>query len=259
MNRIELRRGVAWYLGLLVWVQIAVAEKNGELELIDVAGQQRMLSQQIAKDYFYLARGVRKARVARQLKSGVETFLKNHQTLLKRVKDPEIRALLDYLGMAVQDLAALARQPFTPENGLQVLDQSEAILEGSEMIVQKLEQAVGLRKTKLVNLAGRQRMLAQRIAKLYMAYQAGLSDKALVESLNKAVDAFEKAHATLVKSRATTPAIAGRLAHVQRLWQAVVRFYRNVDKVGLPVIVLTTTDRLTQEMDEIVKLYEQAG
>ncbi len=259
MNRIGLRRGMAWYLGLVFWVQVAVAEKAGELALLDVAGQQRMLSQQIAKDYFYLARGVRKAHVERQLKSGVETFLKNHQTLLKRVKDPEARALLDYLGMAVQDLAALARQPFTPDNGLQVLDQSEAILEGSQAIVERLEKAAGRRKTRLVDLAGRQRMLAQRIAKLYMAYQAGLHDKALVESLNKAVDAFEKTHATLVKARATTPAIAGRLAHVQRLWQAVVHFYRDVDKAALPVIVLTTTDRLTKEMDEIVKLYEQAG
>ncbi len=258
MNRIGLRRVVAWHLGLWFGIQVAMAgESAQELALLDVAGQQRMLSQAIAKDYFYLVRGLRKERVARQLKSSIETFIHNNQLLKKRVKDPEARDLLAYMQMAVQDLATLASQPFTPENGLQVLDQSEAILEGSQAIVERLEKSMGKRKSKIVDLAGRQRMLAQRIAKLYMAYQVGLHEQALLDDLKKTVADFEHAHATLVKARATTPEIAKRLQRVYRLWQAVVRFYRDVDKVGLPVIVLTTTDRLTQEMDEIVKLYDQ--
>ncbi len=243
-------------LFLLVQGSAFARPAQGELAtLVDIAGQQRMLSQKIAKAYFFHGLGVRPDKTRRQLTESLEAFNRNFERLKRSVKDDRVQEMLAFLELAKEELSALVMKPYSRENAALVLDYSETLLEGSQDIVKRLEERSRLKKEAIVDLAGRQRMLAQRIAKLYIAYQAGFRDPETAGALRSAVEEFEQAHERLRKSSLNTPEIDALYAKVEKLWNAVARFYKDVERGGLPVIVLTTTDRIMENMDTITHQY----
>lgn len=223
--------------------------------LINIAGKQRMLSQKIAKAYFFYGQGIRVDKTRKQLFDSIAEFNRNFDLIRKSTDNPGIHDMLLYIGMAKDELAALAKQPYSKENGALVLDYSETMLEGSQDIVRRLEDMSKLKKEAIVDLAGRQRMLTQRIAKYYIAYQAGFHDHNTVEQLKKAVREFEQAHAVLRQAKQNTPEINASLDKVHRLWKIVAKFYNDVEHGGLPVIVLATTDDIMATMNDITRQY----
>jgi hypothetical protein len=54
---------------------------------------------------------------------------------------------------------------------------------------------------------------------------------------------------------ANTPAINRNLKQIARLWKIVYKFYLNIEKGGLPLIVFNTTDNITKKMNTITGLY----
>ncbi len=257
-----INRTLAILLFSALWGVVSVAnakavssEEKQLAHLIDVAGKQRMLSQKIAKAYFFYGQGIRPDKTRKQLFSSIKEFNDNFDLLKNEIKLQGVQDMLVYIDMAKTELADLAKQPYSRDNASLVLDYSETMLEGSQDIVNRLENQSKLKKEAIVNLAGRQRMLTQRIAKYYIAYQAGFKDHNTIEQLKKAVTEFEQAQRTLLHAKRNTPRIKAELGKVQKLWNVVAKFYKDVERGGLPVIVLATTDNIMATMNSITHQY----
>jgi hypothetical protein len=157
--------------------------------------------------------------------------------------------------MSGEDFEATAKKAFDLDNAQLVIDLSESMLEGSQYVVNSLKKKVKVKESAIVGMSGRQRMLAQRIAKYYIAYQAGIKDKNTVDQMKAAVKQFADAHKKLMANQANTPEINRRLHDVDRLWKIVYKFYLNIEKGGLPLIVFNTTNDITKKMNKITELY----
>jgi len=225
------------------------------VKLIDMAGKQRMLSQRIAKDYLYAGKKIAPAKANKQLKNSLAELVEAHKVLVKSINDPEIKNLLAFVEMSTEDFDATANEEFTIDNAQLVIDLSESMLEGSQYVVDSLKETVKIPESKIVGQAGKQRMLAQRIAKYYIAYQAGIKDKNTIDQMKEAVATFSESHAALMANSANTPEINRKLNQIDRLWKIVYKFYLNIEKGGLPLIVFNTTDSITKKMNTITGLY----
>lgn len=225
------------------------------VKLIDMAGKQRMLSQRIAKDYLYAGKKVATAKANKQLKQSLEELVDSHKILVESINDPEIKNLLAFVEMSTEDFEATSNEAFNIDNAQLVIDLSESMLEGSQYVVNSLKDTVKISESKIVGTSGKQRMLGQRIAKYYMAYQSGIKDKNTVDQMNLAVNMFAEAHEKLMQNSANTPEINRKLNQIDRLWKIVYKFYLNIEKGGLPLIVFNTTDDITRKMNDITKLY----
>ena len=232
-----------------------VTQTADVVHLIDVAGKQRMLSQRIAKDYLYAGKKVAVSKANKQLKASLDELVSAHKVLLDEINDPEIKNLLAFVELSIEDFKATANEEFTLDNAQLIIDLSESMLEGSQYVVDSLKAKVKVKESIIVGKAGKQRMLAQRIAKYYIAYQAGIKDKNTVDQMKAAVAAFSEAHKALMANASNTPAINRKLHEIDRLWKIVYKFYLNIEKGGLPLIVFNTTDNITKKMNEITKLY----
>lgn len=227
--------------------------------LVNIAGQQRMLSQKIVKAYFFQGERIRTRKARKQVKESIALFYKNHQTLLLEVSDPTIKQLLDFIGTSINELEGITQQKYNQKNAARMLALSESLLEVSHSIVEKIEATLGLQKVIIVGEAGRQRMLSQRIAKYYIAYQAGFKDPEIVAQLNEAVKQFEIAQKRLMNSPENTPEITRELERVQGLWVVVRAFFLDIEKGGLPVTVFSTCDSILKHMNKITMLYVARG
>jgi len=225
------------------------------IQLINTAGKQRMLSQKIAKSYLYSGKKIATAKAKKELKNALNALLESHKLLTKEINDPEIKNLLAFVELSSEDFKATANEPFSLDNAQLILDLSESMLEGSQYVVDSLKEKVKVNESKIVGIAGKQRMLSQRIAKYYIAYQAGIKDKNTIDQMKEAVKEFTEAHVMLMKNKTNTPEINRKLNDIDRLWKIVYKFYLSIEKGGLPLIVYNTTNDITKKMDNITKLY----
>jgi len=232
-------------------------------KIINIAGKQRMLSQRIAKDYLYKGAGIAKDKASKEMKNSIIEFNKGIEILTKDINDEEIKNLIEFVKMSMDELNSIIKTPFNTNNAQLVLDLSESMLEGSQYIVDNLKQKYKLKSVKVVDKAGQQRMLAQRIAKYYIAYQLGIKDKNTIEQTKSAVKQFSDNNKFLTSYKDNTPAINEELHKVNRLWKIVHKFYLNIKKGGLPIIVYNTTNDITKKMDDIthmyIKIYAKSG
>jgi nitrate/nitrite-specific signal transduction histidine kinase len=233
--------------------------KSQKQNLVDMAGKQRMLSQRIVKDYLYKGRKVATAKASKQLSSSTTEFSKALKTLNSSLNDEEIKNLLEFVEMSFNDFKEITKQPFDLDNAQIALDLSESLLEGSQFVVDSIKSSSTISKDKtksaIIAKSGKHRMLSQRIAKYYIAYQSGIKDKNTVDQMKATVKEFDKNHKELMANKSNSTEINQKLNNVDKLWKIVYKFYNAIEKGGLPFIVFKSTDDITKKMDEITKLY----
>ena len=226
-----------------------------ESQLLNLAGKQRMLSQRIAKDYLYIGKHIATTKANKQLKESINGFLFAHRKLISSIHDEEVKNLLDFVELSSNEFNDIASKKFTLDNAQLILDLSESMLEGSQYVFNSLENSFKVKKSIIIDRSTKQRMLSQRIAKYYISYQSGIKDKNTVTMMKDTVNQFSKNLAILMKNPSNTPQINKKLEKINRLWKIVHKFYNNIEKGGLPLIVFNTTDNITSKMDEVTKLY----
>jgi len=230
-------------------------EKNEKMKLINIAAKQRMLSQRIAKDYLYVHKNIAMSKTKKELQVSLKKFFQSHKILVRAIKDEEIKNILAFVELSSNDFNQTIHKSFTLDNAQLILDLSESMLEGSQYIVDSLKNTSKQKGSKIIVIAGKQRMLAQRIAKYYIAYQTGIQDENTVRSMKHAVIEFNNNLNILLINKENTPAIQEKINEVNKLWKMVHKFYNNIEKGGLPLIVFNTTDKITKKMNDITQLY----
>lgn len=242
-------------LAMLIGSSQAASQSKKINEVINIAGNQRMLSQRIAKDYLYKGKGIAKEKASRELKKSLEEFNRGIEILNKDINDEEIRNLIAFVQMSLNELQDIVKKPFNLNNAQLLLDLSESMLEGSQYIVDNLKKKYKKKSNEVIDRAGQQKMLAQRIAKYYIAYQLGIRDKNTVDQTKEAVRQFNANNQYMLKYKDNTPAINEELHQVDKLWKIVHKFYLNIEKGGLPLIVYNTTNDITKKMNDVLKMY----
>lgn len=225
-------------------------------QMVNLAGRQRMLSQRMAKDYFYAGKNINKGNALKQLKKSLADFKKTQTLLSTEINDEEIKNLIVFVNMSLDEFVSISGEAYNVDNGTIILDLSESMLEGSQYVVQALTK--GKASNEIIDIAGKQRMLSQRIAKYYIAYQAGIKDDNTINQTKETVKEFDTILKKLIANPTNTIEIKKELAKVNKMWNIVYKFYLNIEKGGLPKIVFSTTDDITKKMNRIVGLYVKA-
>ncbi len=109
-----------------------------------------------------------------------------------------------------------------------------------------------------INKAGRQRMLSQRIAKLYIASAWGIRDEAVSSGLDTAIIEFDGALKTLRQSALNSAEINKKLTKVQNQWDFTNAGFKISDQGQfVPNMVSVTTESILKKMNDLTYDYEQ--
>ncbi len=229
-----------------------------DAEAMNLSGMQRMLSQRIAKSYLMIGADVRSEVAIEQLDQSVARFESNHRALDGYAPNPQITQALQQVDQTWQTYRELALSRPQREQAVQVLQLSDQLLAQSEQVVQLIQSHAGSTSAGLVNRSGRQRMLSQRIAKLYLALSWQLPVADLQQQLQQATDEFDAAQQALLSAEQNTPQINDALKKVAAQWRfARAGFQLSADSRYVPTVITTTTETLLWQMNDLTSAYEQ--
>ncbi len=218
----------------------------------------RALSQRIAKSYCQLH--------LRTLPTQAQSTLNAARQLvgagfadLARVQWPaELAQQVADIRRQSDLLDTLLVVPPTRESVAAVAAQSERMLAASQLATQAFETFAKAGTARLVNTAGLQRALSQRLAKNYFLLAANLEGKHTREEMQKDSADFRQALAQLAAAPVSTPAIRNELALGEAQWVFFdAALQRKADERGLETVA-TTSERLLEVMDRLTGLYDAA-
>jgi nitrate/nitrite-specific signal transduction histidine kinase len=251
------RWGAAILLAWSGWAFAQIADINSA---INKAGRQRMLSQRIAKAYFQLGQNVDPERSQRVLDSSIALFDRQLVELKNFAPTPEIKNTyleLQQSWLSYKDV--LVGAPPSKSGGKTVLALSEDVLRLAHQGTVQLEKHSGTTTGRLVNIAGRQRMLSQRMAKFYQGIGWGVSDNSAAAELDKARKEFVAAHDELKKAARDQKALRDALDVVGRQWiffEAALN-QKGGDRRYYAADVAVASELILQEMEGAVGLFEK--
>ena len=259
MQFMRRRQCLLWVPALWLAGQ-ARAEVRDLPDAINKAGRLRMLSQRCAKAYMALGQRVRQDQAERVLSESMALFDRHLVELRADAHSPSVNRVYEQMdgSWSAYKLLLVGERP-SQKGAEAVLAAAAQVLAQAQQGTGLLEQASGKAVGRLVSLAGRQRMLSQRMAATYLGAAWGVQSDSLSRQLGQAREEFSQAQASLKAAGETSAALRSDLEMVEQqyvFFDAALRALKpgNTDTRSLSD-VFTTSERILQLMDAVTAQY----
>jgi len=246
-----------WML-LLVFPMAGVqAQSIGDLnEAINQAGRQRMLGQRIVKDYLLIGQNLQVNAAQEQLKASIDLYQQQHDNLKAFSKNPLVTYALDEIDPVWLKFKAMASATPKKSQAIKLNKLGEQLLDLNQLLVISMRDEANTEQGKIVNMAGRQRMLSQRLAKAYLMLSWDIADVRCKRALNNAQSEFSNALQRLSSSELNTPEITRALQKVSSHWKMLELSLEGPDGAKKsPTAVAIGSDKILDEMNAITDMY----
>jgi hypothetical protein len=229
-------------------------------DAINKAGRQRMLSQRMAKAWLCLTLGVEKVSAQLVLDKSIALFERQLTELKEFAPNPDIVATYTKLDAAWSDykLLLVSKAP-SKSIAASVLQQDAKVLALAHQGTTQYEAAMAKPVGKLVNIAGRQRMLSQRMAKYYLATTLPVDAAAADIEIGKARGEFIAAMQILKNAPEATQRIKDEITLGEAQWvffdSALQNRQEGSQNLRPMTNVFLSSENLLTVMDRVTGMY----
>ena len=237
----------------LAWAQQPLALSTA----INRAGRLRALSQRIAKAYVEMVLDVMPDRAQNVMATALGIVKTNLTELGRAGFSADMAGLLNVCVADAGRLSGLVAGAPAAARLADVNKAADQLLASADRLTGALESR-GKSGAKIINIAGRQRMLSQRMAKSFMLIEAGQDSAPLRKQLDAARGEFTAGLGALEAAPVSTASIKQDLELARTQWM----FYQSaLDGKGRATArrdVATTSERILEVMDNLTSLYDAA-
>jgi hypothetical protein len=257
--RVSRRHTLSALAALTATAALPVSANAQQLALataVNRVARLRALSQRVTKAYTQIVLSVTPEDSQRVLAAAQRVIEANLAEVSRAPLSGDVQAAFARAKSDAEKLLALARTKPDAARLPELNAAAEAMLQSADRATVALEG--GKTQARIINIAGRKRMLSQRIAKAYMLAQAGVDASAMNKQITDARAEFNQGLTALENSPVSTEAIRTQLqlARAQWLMYQAALDGRNPETARRDVA--TTSERLLELMDELTTRYEVA-
>jgi hypothetical protein len=223
-------------------------------QAVDVAGKQRMFTQRMLKDYAMVGLENKFGNPDEDLKKTMTLFEEHLNLLIKFNKESATNESL----LKVKKLWDLAKVELnkvpSKEHAGKMQEDLEALLKQSNEAVGLFAKQTGKASGEIINISGRQRMLSQRMASLYMLKVWGIDDPQFKEKMDKALELFKMSQEKLMLSKMNTDEITGLLQKSKKSFMFFEMMNKSKTKF-IPTLIYKKSNDILKDMNTVTGLY----
>ncbi len=243
-----------------IWISLLIlfsssflqAQELTAIDAINKASYQRMLTQKMLNSYLKVGTNIDIANAKKDMEISATAFEESMLELLEFAPDEQTVETIEQVQASwrIYSLKVLSYPNKTMGSVLFKL--SGKILNDYDDLLILLEKQTENEAFRLVNLAGRQAMLSQRMEMLYFAQDWGLPNKGIYAELKDANEEFEETQNLLLASKLNTPQMVERLNSTLDTWRFLKEKFGNVPS---PLAILDMTNAMQEKMMETAAMY----
>ncbi len=221
---------------------------------VDVAGEQRMLSQRMLKNYAMIGMNNTFGDPKKDLQNVINDF-ENHMESLYQYTDDEItkNSLNDAKKLWIPIKKMLNDKP-TKEDAKKLQEDLDILLKAADKSTKLFSKLTGKKSGEIIDISGRQRMLSQRMASLYMLKVWGVQDPKFTQKMDEAMKLFKTSLNKLIAYDKNTPEIATLLNQAKKSFMFFEFMNRSKSKF-IPSLIYKKSNDILNDMNSATKLY----
>ena len=223
-------------------------------QAVDVAGKQRMYTQRMLKDYAMIGLENTFGNPQEDLKNIMADFEDHLDSLIAFNKDPQTDESLQKVKKMWGPIKEALNEPPSKEKAGKMQEDLEALLKQSNEAVGLFAKQTGKESGEIINISGRQRMLSQRMASLYMLKVWGVDDPQFKEKMEKSMKLFKDSLERLQHSDMNTPEITALLKKAEKSFKFFEIMNRSKSKF-IPALIYKKSNDILRDMNAATGLY----
>ena len=221
---------------------------------VDVSGKQRMFTQRMLKDYAMVGLENNFGNPSEDLTKIMGAFENHLDSLIAFNKDEATNVSLEKVKVLWGPIKSALNAAPSKENAGKMQEDLEALLKQSNEAVGLFAKQTGKASGEIINISGRQRMLSQRMASLYMLKVWGVDDPQFQEKMNKAMVLFKTSLEKLMQSDMNTAEITALLQKAKKSFMFFEMMNKSKSKF-IPTLIYKKSNDILKDMNTATGLY----
>jgi len=223
-------------------------------DAVNMAGKQRMFTQRMLKDYAMVGMQNTFGNPSEDLINIMNEFHTNLGMLKKYTKSDETKKNLENVSTLWEPISKTLEAVPTKDAVGKLQEDLDLLLKAADDATKSFAKESGKASGEVVDMAGRQRMLSQKMASLYMLKVWGIEDPQFKVKLDEAMGLFKTSLAELEKSSLNTEEITALLAKVKRSFMFFEMMGRSSSKF-VPTLIYKKSNDILKNMNSATQAY----
>ena len=223
-------------------------------KIINIAGKQRMLTQKMLKTYAMVGMNNKFGNPTLSLQNSIKEFDNGIKSLSNFTKDKKLKNEL----AISKKLWSKAKKSLKGKPSIKIVKTLQSnlskLLLSSDKITNLLIEKTKAKSSKIINIAGKQRMYSQQLASLYMLKVWGVDDKKFDDKMQTTMSNFKQALDKLEKYPKNTDTINKLLKNSRKTFLFFDIMSKSKSKF-IPSLIYKKSLDILEDMEKIVLLY----